>query len=346
MQKTEPAGRRSLALFQPGSGALRSRAVFPFFYVMSMGYSCGATSTVPVSFQEHDDSRPYGLGNSPAYENPTARSQDVGELIQASVVKRWSRCLLRLTPEQIRYSEYSSCYDYGNSSTSTDVQIFVKSKDCADSRWIDALLSSLQTFMSAVCVDAVEQLKTVRPRELSMKEPHNTPLYMSPMHALRTLCSYLLYHDQAVAFLLVGLAITTVLMYTVGQAYDSVTTLQKKMPPVWGPHMRHEYPFKKYYEDMSEWLLMTEIPTPQQAFYVRKQLKGTARKLIDRMSKPEMLVGGFGHDGQWRDPVPLLMDTLRIRFGELQDERRLVPIFKLMAFARKPGEMFSEMMAR
>ena len=47
-------------------------------------------------------------------------------------------------------------------------------------------------------------------------------------------------------------------------------------------------------------------------YLVRKQFKGAAYRLVKRLTRSELLVGGFGHDGLWRDPVSLILDTLRI----------------------------------
>ena len=77
---------------------------------------------------------------------------------------------------------------------------------------------------------------------------------------------------------------------------------------------------EKYYEDVAAWLLTTQEPPSLLSFLVRRQFKGTAYRFVKRLTRSELLMGGFGRDGMWRDPAPLILDTLRIRFAELDKE--------------------------
>ena len=50
-----------------------------------------------------------------------------------------------------------------------------------------------------------------------------------------------------------------------------------KVPPYWDPTCDHEYSFRTYMNDMSNWVLLTDLPPHQQAVMVARHLGGAAR---------------------------------------------------------------------
>ena len=96
--------------------------------------------------------------------------------------------------------------------------------------------------------------------------------------------------------------------------------------------MAMHYSFKKWYKDIMEWIMLTEIPPEKQAFAIKTQLKGMAYELIDRMPPDDLIVGGIGLDGNFKLPVALIMDSLRRHYGHLDEESRILPMMKLLDF--------------
>ena len=110
--------------------------------------------------------------------------------------------------------------------------------------------------------------------------------------------------------------------------YDTTQKFRGRMPPMWGPNMAHEYSFRHYYRDVQDWMMVTDCPYAQQGWAILTQLRGTAKKMIKKMTPAELITGGYGHDGKFRSPVPLILDCLRRRFGHLDEETRLIPLIK------------------
>ena len=110
--------------------------------------------------------------------------------------------------------------------------------------------------------------------------------------------------------------------------------------------MQQEYPFRKFYNDVTDWLRTTEAPQHLQGWLLKDQLKGLAWQMVDRMPPEEVYAGGIGPDMQWRSPVVLIMDAFRRKFGLLDDDQRLFPLLRFMAFDKLPGESFTCMETR
>ena len=145
--------------------------------------------------------------------------------------------------------------------------------------------------------------------------------------------------------ILLCLMIASVVLFT-AQHFDSLAKFRGRLPPSWGPHMQQEYPFRKFYNDVTDWLRTTEAPQHLQGWLLKDQLKGLAWQMVDRMPPEEVYAGGLGPDMQWRSPVVLIMDAFRRKFGLLDDDQRLFPLLRFMAFDKLPGESFTCMETR
>ena len=313
-------GPACLPIFQPGSGALRS--ICRTYLLMYMACATGVPYlSTSVSTHKYEGRLPQWnitiTSTTPNATEITSESECLSETIKKHIRDELDICaVMRLLSAQ----------------SPIDLNSLLPHRIYDCDAWID--------FITQSHING-----TVKPRDESTAPRRLRGTNMSPITTLRKLWLYMLNHRMITGFV-AFIAAMTLVGLTAGHAYESTQQFRTRMPPMWGPHMNREYSFRKYYKDVADWLVTTESPPSMLAFLVKRQLKGTALKLVERMTRTEMLVGGFGHDGVWRDPVPLILDTLRLRFGELDSGRRLVPMLKMMSFSRVPGELFTEFMVR
>eukprot|EP00971_Amphidinium_carterae_P338939 6476497-Amphidinium_carterae.1 len=116
-------------------------------------------------------------------------------------------------------------------------------------------------------------------------------------------------------------------------------------PPPYSPGNEEERPFRAWIQDLTLWLLHSELEPPQQTAAIVAQLGGTARLLARELTPQELMHGGVVN-GQHLDPVSYLVHALTARFAPLEDETRLRSTSALLGFTRNRGESIDSVLTR
>ena len=91
--------------------------------------------------------------------------------------------------------------------------------------------------------------------------------------------------------------------------------------------------------------MLTGLQPHQQAAAIVMRLGGAAKDQCRMMSPQEMMHGGL-LNGVQVDPVTYLHGGLHATFSALEEESRLTAMTEMLAFARKPEEHISQLLAR
>ena len=120
-----------------------------------------------------------------------------------------------------------------------------------------------------------------------------------------------------------------------------------RIPPAWSPEMEHQYSFRAYMTDISQWIILTDLQPHQQCAALIMRLGGAAREMARMITPQEMYHGGsFEPGGEVVDPVTYLLGSLHARFSALEEESSITAMNEMIAFARKPGEHINSLIAR
>eukprot|EP00971_Amphidinium_carterae_P120442 2386567-Amphidinium_carterae.1 len=93
-------------------------------------------------------------------------------------------------------------------------------------------------------------------------------------------------------------------------------------PPYWSPGDESRHPFRNYLQDLTLWLIHSDLEPAQQVAAVISQLGGTAREVARTLTPQELMHGGIV-EGHHLDPVSYLLHGLSTRFAPLEEENRL-----------------------
>eukprot|EP00971_Amphidinium_carterae_P191460 3798994-Amphidinium_carterae.3 len=113
-------------------------------------------------------------------------------------------------------------------------------------------------------------------------------------------------------------------------------------PPFWQPGDEERHPFRHYLQDVSLWLLHSELDPVQQCAAIISQL---GRLLARELSPQEIMYGGLVQ-GVHLDPVSYLLNALQQRFAPLSEETRLRATSSLLQFQRQNNESVDSLLSR
>eukprot|EP00971_Amphidinium_carterae_P022422 442153-Amphidinium_carterae.1 len=116
-------------------------------------------------------------------------------------------------------------------------------------------------------------------------------------------------------------------------------------PPYWSPGDESRHPFRNYLQDLTLWLIHSDLDLAQQVAAVISQLGGTAREVARTLTPQELMHGGV-ISGHHLDPVSYLLHGLSTRFAPLEEENRLRVVSELLSFTRRPGESIDALLTR
>ena len=118
-----------------------------------------------------------------------------------------------------------------------------------------------------------------------------------------------------------------------------------RSPPMWGPHMESQFPFRQWARDILVWSILTELPPARKCAWVVLNLRGGAAELA-RSIPPQALINGGMINGAQVDAMTFLMHSLSERYSPLGEETRVAALAELFTFARRGRERIDDLLTR
>ena len=104
-----------------------------------------------------------------------------------------------------------------------------------------------------------------------------------------------------------------------------------RVPPAWSPEYEASYSFRAWCQDLSLWVMLTDLEPHPQVSTIVMRLGGAAREMVRGIAPQELAAGGAMHGVQY-DPASYILDGLQQRFAQLGDESRLVAMTSCSPF--------------
>ena len=116
-------------------------------------------------------------------------------------------------------------------------------------------------------------------------------------------------------------------------------------PPIWGPHMQDQFPFRRWTREVMLWSIREEMPAARKAAWVATNLRGGAKELIDTLPPQAILNGGL-INGVNVAPMTFLLHSLSERYSALGEESRMKAMVEMMNLSSQPREKIDDMLTR
>jgi hypothetical protein len=137
-------------------------------------------------------------------------------------------------------------------------------------------------------------------------------------------------------------AVLCILCHMVPSTIDHFSYL---VPPRRGPEYEYRYSFRAYLKDLQFWCLLTDLRPEQQGAAILIRLDGAARETARALTIEEIVNGDVVNRHQY-DPVSFLIVSLCQRFGQFDEETRLVAMTEFMVSQGHAGEDINSVLSR
>ena len=139
-----------------------------------------------------------------------------------------------------------------------------------------------------------------RPPRPKATKSNDTQLSRPPLghHHVQRVLKYCM--PMAVVFVLTLMMTAGTLSLIGGGSRD----FNHRIPPSWSPENEHNYSFRAYMTNISQWVMLTDLQPHQQCAALIMRLGGSAREMARMITPQEMYNGGsFEPGGEIVDPV-------------------------------------------